>query len=85
MYLNGEKLYEGGYNKKQWEYFINNRLDSLKYFCIGRCSMSHEGYWHYSKMNAYTLRLYNKALSESQVKDNYKKSVTYHENISLEK
>ena len=82
LYLNGEKKYEGGYNKKQWDDFVNNKIDELKYFCVGRCSMNAEGQWHYSKMNAYTLRLYNKALTEEQVKDNYDKSVAYHESIT---
>ena len=81
FYLNGEKLYEGGYNKKQWDNFINNNFESLNTFCIGRCSMSQEGWWHYSKMNAYTLRLYNHALSSDEVADNYQKSVAYHESL----
>ena len=81
VYLNGKKIYEAGYNKKQWDSFINNELENLNTFCIGRCSMSYDGYWHYSKMNAYTLRLYNHALSKEEVKDNYDKSVAYHENL----
>ena len=43
--------------------------------------MTKNGYWHYSKLNAYTCRLYNKALTTEEVKDNYDKSVSYHENI----
>ena len=81
LYLNGEKFLEGGYNKKAWDSFINNDLDSLNYFGIGRSSMHNDGWWHYSKMNAYTLRLYNHALSEEEVKDNYTKSVAYHESL----
>ena len=82
LYINGQKLYQGGYNKKQWENFINNSLGKLKYFCIGRATMGYNGWWHYSKMNAYTLRLYNKALTSEEVKSNYDKSVAYHESIS---
>lgn len=81
LYINGEVFREGGYNKKQWDAFINNELENLNTFCIGRCSMSYDGYWHYSKMNAYTLRLYNHALSKEEVRDNYTKSVAYHENL----
>ncbi len=81
VYLNGEKFLEGGYNKKQWDNFINNKLNGLNCFCIGRCSMHADGWWHYSKMNAYTLRLYNHALSSEEVKDNYAKSVAYHESL----
>ena len=81
VYVNGKKIYEAGYNKKNWDYFINNQLKNLNYFCIGRSSMEGDGWWHYSKMNAYTLRLYNHALSEEEIIDNYEKSVTYHENL----
>ena len=81
IYSNGEILYEGNFNKKQWDYFINNDLKSLNCFCIGRSSMSNDGWWHYSKMNVYTLRLYNHALSSDEVKENYQKSVAYHENL----
>ena len=77
----GEKFLEGGYNKKNWEYFINNNLKNLNTFCIGRSSMQGDGWWHYSKMNAYTLRLYNHALNSDEVADNYAKSVAYHEGL----
>ncbi len=78
MYLDGEVLYTGNYNKKQWDNFCINELPNLKYFCIGRSSMNTDGWWHYSKMNAYCLRLYSRALSEEEVNKNYEKSVEYH-------
>lgn len=81
FFKNGEKLCEGNYNKKEWDSFIENYLDSLKYFCVGRCSMGTNGFWHYSKMNAYTLRLYNRALTEEEVIQNYDKSVIYHNSL----
>lgn len=81
VYLNGEKEYEGGYNKKQWDSFIENDLDALNYFCIGKSSMNIDGWWHYSKMKAYTLRLYNHALSSDEVMNNFQKSKAYHENL----
>ena len=81
LYVNGKKLYEGNYNKKQWENFINEHLENSKYFCIGRSSMSNEGWWHYTKLNTYACRLYNKPLTENEVKNNYDKSVAYHESI----
>ena len=78
VYVNGEILYKGDYRKDGWSYFVNEELKDLKYFCIGRSSMTGEGYWNYSKMNAYCLRLYNRALSEDEVHKNYEKSVEYH-------
>lgn len=82
LYLNGEKLYEGNYNKKQWDEYTSTYLERDKYFCIGRSSMTKGGYWHYPKLNVYTSRLYSKALTPEEVKDNYDKSVAYHENIT---
>ena len=34
VYMDGEVLYEGGYNKKTWDYFINNNLPSLHIFYL---------------------------------------------------
>ena len=81
VYLDGKELYEGDFNKKQWEDFTNKDLKNLNFFCIGRSSMSQEGWWHYSKMNAYTLRLYNRALTSDEVTNNYNKSIAYHESL----
>lgn len=78
LYINGKKVCEGRFNKANWEDFVNNRINDLKYFNIGRCSSGTQGYWHYSKMNAYTLRLYSKALTDEEVKLNYDKTVAYH-------
>ncbi len=78
LFVNGTKLYDGILNKNYWNNFITNNLNNLNYFCIGRSSMSYNGYWHYSKMNAYSIKLYNRGLTEQEVKDNYNKSVAYH-------
>ena len=40
--------------------------------------MDKSGAWHYSKMNAYSIKLYNRGLNEQEVKENYNKSVAYH-------
>ena len=83
LYINGKDLlYNGNYNTAQWNDFINNYLTDSKYFCIGRSTMDDDGngnpYWHYSKLNVYCLRLYSRALSDSEVYRNYEKSVEYH-------
>ena len=77
MYINGQVIFDGDYNKQQWELF-KSQLSNLKYFCIGRSSMYQDSYWHYSKMSAYCLRLYSRALTEEEVSKNYEKSVEYH-------
>ena len=40
--------------------------------------MDCNGSWHYSKMNAYSIKLYNRGLSAEEVKNNYNKAVAYH-------
>lgn len=81
FYINGEKIYEGGYNKITWEEFVNNYLEDLQYFCIGRASREKNGWWHYSKMNVYSLRLYSRGLNENEISENYKKSKAYYETM----
>ena len=78
MYINGIKLYEGDYNKANWEGFIKEKINSLSFFCVGRSSMSSDGTWCYSKMSAKCLRLYHRALSETEVMKNYEKTKEYH-------
>ena len=43
--------------------------------------MSYDDWQHYSKMNAYTLRLYNHALTSNEVMDNQQKPKAYHESL----
>ena len=78
LYANGVKLYEGNLNKDYWDYFSQNMLKDLKYFCVGRSSMNKNGSWHYSKLNAYSIKLYNRGLNAQEVKENYNKAVAYH-------
>ena len=78
LYVNGEVKYEGGYNKKGWEDFINRYLSNLTHFYMGKSTMGYANCWNYMKMNAYTLRLYNRALTAEEVKENYDVSVAYH-------
>lgn len=81
LYFNGNKIYEGNYNKKNWDSFIKKELPNLQYFCIGRSSMKSDGWWHYSKMKVNALRLYNRALNEQEAKENYEKATAYHSAI----
>ena len=84
LYANGNKLYEGKYNKLCWDHFVNVQLSSLKYFCIGRSSMAYDGWWHYSNLNVYSLKLYNRALNEQEIKENYDKTIAYHNILTTE-
>ncbi len=81
VYMDGKILYEGDYNKWQWDTFKSSYLQELKYFCIGRSSMTEDGTWNYSKMRAKSLRLYSRALSEKEVQENYETSTKYHSSL----
>lgn len=80
-YKNGEKIYDGRYNKKSWDVFIKNDLENLKYFCIGRSSMQGNGWWCYSKMKANAIRLYSRGLSEQEIKKNYDSTILYYNTL----
>jgi hypothetical protein len=77
VYLNGKKLASGDFSEEYWNRFIKNDLSTLTTFCLGRCSGDHEGYWHYSDASVYSLRLYNRPLSDSEVIANYNATVSY--------
>ena len=78
LYANGNKLYDGTLNKKYWDSFVEKYIDSLNFFCIGKAPMNEKNSWHYSKMNAYSIKLYNRGLNDQEVKENYNKAVAYH-------
>jgi hypothetical protein len=77
FYLNGEKLDSGDLSRKYVNNFLNNDLPNLNTFCLGRSSMHDDGYWHYSDASVYSLRLYNRPLSDSEVTANYNSTVSY--------
>lgn len=80
LYVDGKKTsYDGGFNKLNWDIFVNDNLPDLSYFCIGRSSFAKEGAWLYGKMNAYSIKLYNRALTEEEILESYNKDVAYHQ------
>ena len=78
IYIDGKKEFSGGYNIKAWNDFIDNSIKNLNTFFIGRVVMSAYDSWHYIKMQTYALRLYSRGLTETEVMENYKSSVVYH-------
>ena len=45
---------------------------------IGSASTSGDGYWTFGKITIYSLRLYNRALNEEELKNNYDKTIAAH-------
>lgn len=83
VFVDGELLYDTYYSKEQYDYLKNNQ-DSLKlrYFTIGRCSMTSAGWWYYTKMQTYCMRLYNRGLSADEIIDNYNVTKAYYSAIT---
>lgn len=78
VYINGEKYIDDGWIcDAYWKGFLD-KTKTLNYFEIGRSSMSKPKNWSYLVGNAYTIRAYNRYLSEDEIKDNYNKTLSYH-------
>ena len=85
LYIDGKLFSKNGtdyifpYEKQSWNFFVDNYLPDLDSFCIGRSSMNGGGCWYYSELSAYSLKFYSRALTDEEVVDSYRKSVSYHE------
>ena len=84
LYINGNLLCESLYNKNLWDIMTLDVFEELCYFCVGRCSLGDQGYWHYVEGDCYSLRFYSEALSDEQVKLNYEKTKDYHNILASE-
>ena len=83
IYVDDEPVKEGKYPISSWETF-EEELEELNYFCIGRCSFHAAGYWHYSKMNCYALRLYNRGLTDEEIRQSIEDTKKYHKMLENE-
>ena len=84
LYINGEKI-EGKLNKKLWKFLNSENLDyDFNSFVIGRCSFTSSNLWHYIKGDCYSLRFYDKALTDKQIQENREKTMNYHQMLESE-
>ena len=58
---------------------------SLKYIELGRCSMSYDGNWFYEKGYCDAVRIYNRGLTDQEVKANYEKTIEFHDYVTQNK
>lgn len=76
--VNGEKVVEDKFNidyvKGYKEYLKNKNYPII----VGKSTVGSD-HFEYYKIKTYTIRLYNKALSEEETIDNYGKTVAYRE------
>ena len=74
-----EVEWNGSYSKEAWDNFCSNYLLNLNYIYIGRTAYAQSGRWFYSGLDCYSLKFYSRALTEEEVAESYKKTVSYHE------
>ncbi len=78
IFIGDQKVVDGWYNKQAWELMITNKLNSLNKFCLGTCTMGNAYWWWCAHMDCYSLRFYNRALTDNEVKANREKTIEYH-------
>ena len=78
IFVGDSKIIDGWYNKGAWDSMVSGNLDSLNKFCLGTCSMGDPDWWFLTHMDCYSLRFYNRALTDDEVKANRKKTIEYH-------
>ncbi len=81
VYINGEEFKSGALGEKYYNEFVKQVKD-LHYLEIGRCTMDTVANWSYTKGLCYSIRMYNKALTEGQVRDNYKVTTAFHKYLT---
>lgn len=85
-FVDGEKLFSGCFGADDWDKYRDKELNDAKFYMIGKShggSPSHSFGLSttYGGLAISAVRLYNRALSDSEVLDNYNKTVTYYETI----
>lgn len=77
LYCDGSLVSEGDVNQCIWKDIFGGKfLASCDSFYIGRNFAG--GCWCYMLGECYSLRFYNTALTEEQIKENYTKTIDYH-------
>ena len=80
VYKDGKKILNSFLNKLNYDtYFQGNSLSDITEIAIGTCSMESSTWWHFPEMDCYSMRLYNRDLTESEVLANYNATVSYHD------
>ena len=78
IFIGDKKVVDGWYNKEAWDKMVTNTLAPLNKFCLGTCSMTDASWWWNTHMDCYSLRFYNRALTDDEVKANREKTIEYH-------
>ena len=79
LYKNGNYEQSTVFSEEYWPNALTNLNNSTYQFVLGRSPFGSESGYHYLKGAVYSCRLYNKALTEEEVLENYNATVSYHE------
>lgn len=75
VYFNGKLVKEAKLDRSYWENFRNNDIENIKYYQIGKVT-----WWNFTNFfngKIYSARIYNKALDDKEVMENYSKAAAY--------
>lgn len=84
FYLNDNDCKQSELNVELWNFLFSENINDLKCFMLGRCALGTAGFWHYLKGECYSLRFYNTALTEEQIRENEEKTKDYHDILASE-
>ncbi len=76
VYINGSVVKREKLDSNYWENFKKNEIPNIKYFQIGKTRWNSITGFFNGKM--YAVRIYNKCLSEKDIKENYNKTIACH-------
>ncbi len=82
LIIDGEIIDESKISSKFWETYessleIESNLPDT--FILGAGNMGTTQTIHYANLKCYSLRLYNRPLTDDEIKESYKKTLSYHE------
>lgn len=78
IFIGDKKVLSGWYNKAAWDLMVEKKLNTLTKFCLGECSMGSAQKKYFSHMDCYSLRFYNRALTDDEIHESYEKTKEYH-------
>jgi len=75
-YMNGILVKQEQLDENYWNNFKDNEIPNIEYFQIGKARWNSVS--GYLNGDVYSVRIYNKCLSDNEVLENYDKTVAYH-------
>ena len=80
IYMNGILLDSGYITQEYYNVFLDN-VQNMKYLNLGRCTMGQVSNWCYAVGSCYTIRMYNKALTDNEIANNCNDTIIYHNSL----